>query len=1030
MASHRTKPLAATEPQSPRDIARMAATRAFAPASVLTNAAGEVLFSLGPRSRLLAIPAGEPTNNVMDLVVPGLRPSLAHAMAQALNTVSVVALENQPAITETGPLEVVLRVESLGHGSETMLLISFQEHAPAEARPALPSTTTVASLARENHVLSEELESIREELMHAREQNGQLQAALNMQLQTVADLRNILDASCTATIVLDSDLKIQLFTTAALRLFNLRETDVGRPLADLAALVVDPNLLTDARTVLGTQEPLAREVAGPGGTWFMHRARPYRDAQTRLAGVIITFADISNIKTASHALEVARLHATQIIQAICHPLVVLDGQLHLRDANDAFLSLFATPGAATAPNRLASLDAAHHALMTLLADQPLLQSFLSAAEGEAPAGLEVSAKVLLPGQGWRHLLLTAGRVTSAAPHERETVLSIEDVTEQEQIAVRLAAARVSAEQQNLDKSRFLAAASHDLRQPLQSMSMLLGILAAKTGPDDLLGIVHRLDNTVVAMSGILDALLDVNQLEAGKVRASLADVSLDSLLTALDSEFNDGARAIGLGWRVMPCSAVIRTDVRLLRQVLRNFISNALKYTRRGRVLVGCRRLPGHIRIEVWDCGIGIPPNQQQMIFEEFHQVENAARASGRGVGLGLAITQRLANLLRHPLSVRSVEGKGSVFAIEVPLGRGRQDVTAFPGTASAAAPLILVIDDDPDVGEAMTMLLQEVGHVVMLARDGPQAIRMASEHPPSLIIADQNLSCGMTGIEVVEHARQASDSQASDFPPGIILTGDTSARMMREIEVRQMEHARKPIAAEELLQRVRRLLPPPPLWDAGPLMLGTRQGYVFIVDDDAELRTTTAAWLASLGWTTETFASTMAFLASDHPGRRGCVLIDALMDGGDGMRLLEKLRPHAKRLAPIVITGLGDVRLAVAAIMGGATDFIEKPIQRRHLQDSIQRAMSVITDQAGDALLKAGTQDKLRKLTERQGEILERVIAGQSSKVIAAGLNISTRTVENHRAAIMVRLGARSLPELIRTVVSSQASGGAPPAT
>ena len=1076
-----TRAAAEADPTARRgiaDIARLTATRAFAPASVLTNAAGDVLFSMGPRSPFLGLPSGEPTNNVIEMVVAGLRRELSDVMAQALSAMSVVTLNDLSVPGDAIGRGVTLRLEPVRHGSETLLLISFQEMDLAQPQPSSTPPTeaelsAIGKLQRENRALVQELASVNREVMNTREQgrlvseqamsvneefqsineelatskeelqslneeltalNSQLQETLSRQRQTAEDLQNILDGSSIATLFLDSQLKIRLFTPSAQSLFNFIANDVGRPLADLAALVVDPDLLADAGTVLNMLQPMGREVAGPAGKWFMRRIRPYMDTQKQLSGVIITFADISEMRAASDALKAARVHSDQIVQATRQPLVVLDGQLVILDANEAFLRLFATEIEADAASPTADADGnearlkvGHDALEALLTGLPRLKAFLSATDAGAGPSMEVSTEALLPG-GWRSLTLTACRIDKNLSHNRETLLCIEDVTVRDQVAAGLDAARAKAEHANRGKSRFLAAASHDLRQPLQSMSMLLGVLAAKTDQNDVLKVITRLDTTVGAMSGILDALLDINQLEVGQVRVSLLDFSMDALLASLDEEFGRSARAIGLDWRVVPCHAVVRSDMRLLRQVLRNFISNALKYTRRGRILVGCRRMPDHIRIEVWDNGIGIPPNQQRLIFEEFHQIDNPAREGGRGLGLGLAITRRLANLLQHPLSVRSVDGKGSVFAIEVPISRGEQPHPPSTMDGPEGAPLILVVDNDTNVGEAVSMLLQEAGHLVMLANDGEQAIQMAAYHPPSLIIADQNLPRGITGIEVVERVRQAHRGRASGFLPAIILTGDTSAQTLRDIKSRQLDHAPKPVGAEDLLQRVKRLMPEPYVWDPSAISPGGRLGNIFIVDDDTEVRTNTASWLDSLGWTVEAYPSAEAFLASDHPARHGCVLIDAVMQGMDGISLLEKLRPHASRLASIVITGNFEARLAIAAITAGAKDFIEKPIERGHLLASIQRAMTTIDDLAGEALAQAGVQDRLRKLTQRQREILERVVGGQSSKVIAAGLKISTRTVENHRAAIMFRLGVRSLPELIRMVISARSSGGSTP--
>ncbi len=234
----------------------------------------------------------------------------------------------------------------------------------------------------------------------------------------------------------------------------------------------------------------------------------------------------------------------------------------------------------------------------------------------------------------------------------------------------LEAAKSEAERANAGKSRFLAAASHDLRQPLQTISLLQGTLEKRVRDEPTLKLVHRLDETVSTMSSLLDKLLDINQLEAGIVRPTIIDFPIKGLLDELKTEFTYHTTANGLDWRVVLSSIAVRSDPRLLEQIIRNLLSNAVKYTTEGKLLLGCRRRGDKLRIEVCDTGPGIPELELKAIFEEFHQLDNPARERSKGLGLGLAIVQRLADLLGHKIDVRSRVGAGSVFTIEVPLGR------------------------------------------------------------------------------------------------------------------------------------------------------------------------------------------------------------------------------------------------------------------------------------------------------------------------------------------------------------------------
>jgi two-component system CheB/CheR fusion protein len=315
----------------------------------------------------------------------------------------------------------------------------------------------------------------------------------------------------------------------------------------------------------------------------------------------------------------------------------------------------------------------------------------------------------------------------------------------------LEAAKQQAEQANLGKSRFLAAASHDLRQPLQTISLLHEILAKKVKDETTLNLVGRLDETVSTMSSMLDTLLDINQLEAGIVRREMVDFPINAVLEHLRTQFGFHAAAHGLGWRVVPSSLSVRSDPRLLEQMVRNLLSNAVKYTNKGKILLGCRQRGDKLRIEVWDTGIGIPEEELTAIFGEFHQLDNPARERSKGLGLGLAIVERLADLLGHAVDVRSRPGKGSVFAVEVPLlGRDTpawQPRHVAPEATESAhqSGAILVVEDDPSVREMLALLLEGEGHHTTTAEDGRKALEFAMQGTirPDLLVADYNLPKG-----------------------------------------------------------------------------------------------------------------------------------------------------------------------------------------------------------------------------------------------------------------------------------------------
>jgi two-component system CheB/CheR fusion protein len=479
----------------------------------------------------------------------------------------------------------------------------------------------------------------------------------------------------------------------------------------------------------------------------------------------------------------------------------------------------------------------------------------------------------------------------------------------------------------------------------------------------------------------------------------------------------------------------VRSDPRLLEQMIRNLLSNAVKYTNKGRILLGCRRRGDKLRIEVWDTGIGIPEEQLQAIFEEFHQLDNPVRERSRGLGLGLAIVERLADLLGHTVDVRSRPDKGSVFAVEVPLGRDappwrpRLDRSEVKESAHRSG-AILVVEDDPSVREMLALLLEGEGHRTTTAEDGRKALELAERGAirPDLVVADYNLPKGLNGLQVVAELRETLGHEI----PAVILTGDISTDTLREIAHGGHLHLNKPVKAKELIGLIQRCLVEPRLLAQASIRQpaeaagGPRPPTIFVVDDDRAMREAMHDLLQEDGRTVEIYASSEAFLETYRPGREGCLLVDARMPGMGGLELLQRLKREGNRLPAIMITGQGDVPMAVEAMKAGAADFIEKPIRRDELFASIERALERTRDSAKGSVRREVASSRLAGLTARQRQIMELVLAGHPSKNIAADLGISQRTVENHRAAVMKKTGSHSLSALIRLALDA-GSGTAP---
>jgi len=670
-------------------------------------------------------------------------------------------------------------------------------------------------------------------------------------------------------------------------------------------------------------------------------------------------------------------------------------------------------------------------LKSLAADEALLDDARKVLKTQTPVEREIQGQ-----SGYWFIRRILPYRTSDEKTEG-VVITFEDVTERRRTADALTAAKRQAELATIAKSRFLAAASHDLRQPLQTLALLQVLLAKKVEGDKAQSLVARIDDALSAMTSMLNTLLDINQIEVGAVKAETADVSMNELFDRLRDELTYHAQATGLVLRVLPCAQFVRSDPRLLEQMVRNLLSNALKYTQRGKVLVGCRRRGKTLCIEIWDTGIGIPTSELQTIFEEYYQLDNAARQRSHGLGLGLSIVKSLGELLGHRIRVRSLEGKGSVFSIEVPMSpsgaasapahhtRGADEVFAPMAPRSGT---ILIIEDDPEVREHLELFLKQEGYDAATAIDGPAALELAARRTirPDLVLADYNLPNGMNGIQVCQKLREELSRQI----PFIILTGDISTEALRNIALHDCVQFNKPVKLRELTQAIEKLLAKPPAAreprPVRPVEASTAsdRAKIFVVDDDDRIREAIRSVLEDDNRVVESYASCEAFLEAYQPGGAACLLIDAYLPGMSGLALLRRLHSDGHSLPSIMITGDSDVPMAVEAMKAGALDFIEKPIGREELIAGIARALELSQDSSKLQEWRASAATHLAGLTPRQREVMDRVLAGEPSKNIAADLGISQRTVENHRASIMKRTGSKSLPALARLALV--AAGGA----
>jgi signal transduction histidine kinase/ActR/RegA family two-component response regulator len=346
---------------------------------------------------------------------------------------------------------------------------------------------------------------------------------------------------------------------------------------------------------------------------------------------------------------------------------------------------------------------------------------------------------------------------------------------------------------NLAKSRFLAAASHDLRQPLHALGLFVAQLHGRLRTNERRRIVTRIDAALSAMNELFNALLDISKLDAGVFTPSITEFPVAKLLDRVETTFTGAAREKGLSLRVISSSAWVRSDFILLERIVFNLVSNAVRYTSSGVVVVGCRNRDVNLRIEVWDTGPGVPKDQQQNIFGEFYRLG----APGAGLGLGLAIVDRLCRLLDHSVRLTSILGKGSCFSITVPRVAARPEIDESPAPAhplmdASDRNLVVVIDDDPLVLEGMCGLFRSWGYHLLVAGTDDEALAGIADRdrPPALIVSDYHLSGGKTGIEVIEGLRRTLSAEI----PAFLVSGDTSPELLRQARASGYHLLHKPV--------------------------------------------------------------------------------------------------------------------------------------------------------------------------------------------------------------------------------------------
>ena len=392
------------------------------------------------------------------------------------------------------------------------------------------------------------------------------------------------------------------------------------------------------------------------------------------------------------------------------------------------------------------------------------------------------------------------------------VAAIRDITERREIQDALREAREEADRANQAKTRFLATASHDLRQPLQALSLLNGTARrlAKVGP--LAEVLEQEEQAIGAMSRLLNALLDISKLESGAIQPEITDFKVAQLFEEMRREFAALAANKGLRLEVESCDDRVHSDASLVGQVIRNLVANAIKYTRDGSVRVRCIREREHLKLEVIDTGVGIPASELARIYDDFYQIGVSTNMSRDGYGLGLSIVSRIVSLLGLQLEVQSEVGKGTLFSLTLPASKTSAEPVPASGKSTDAAPvpetaartLVLLVEDDARVRNATRLLLKVEGYDVVTASGQNEALQAVAGHPGiGLLITDYHLGTDETGVHVISAVREKLGKQL----PAVLMTGDTSTAVQELTCDTHLRTASKPINPDLLLSLLRELL-------------------------------------------------------------------------------------------------------------------------------------------------------------------------------------------------------------------------------
>jgi two-component system CheB/CheR fusion protein len=832
----------------------------FAPPGVVVNERLEVIQYRGRTGAYLESPPGQPEAHVLRLAREGLAAHLHEALERARAESVTVRRDGVRVQTAAGQRSVDLEVVPLAGvagATERFFLILFEEPEPRPAVVAAPAaapapppeegeearrhkaelvatkdylqaligehqsaTDELAATNEELIAANEELQSANEELQSAKEElqstneelgtvNDELRSR-NAELDRLAnDLVNVLASVEIPVIIVDLELRVRRFTPTVREIASFIPGDVGRPIGDLKLKVKVDDLADRVREVVTTVTPKEWEIQGPEDRWFRLQIRPYRTADNRLDGAVLSFVDIDLLKHALNDAEGARDYARSIVETVTTALVVLDSDLRVVTANHAFDETLALAPEAPAGVSLFAVGAG-------VLDQPAARSALTeAVTGPARlAALELTVE--LPRAGRKVLALT-GRPILWSGGAPMFLLAIDDVTalraleaERVQLLASETQARLEAERANRAKDLFLATLSHELRTPLSTMVIQSQILRRLAVEDPRLARASAaIERSATTQAKLIEDLLDVSRIVSGKLLLDLGAVDLKETVQSAADVARPAAEAKSITFEVALDDAVetVYGDATRLHQVVGNLLTNAIKFTPHGgRVALRLERQGERAQITVADSGMGIRPEVLPQIFSQFVQADSSVTRTHGGLGLGLSIVRHLVEVHGGEVQAESPgEGQGATFRVTLPLGAAaRTRVRGAPRLVARdiTGVRVLVVEDEDDARESFVLMLEQLGARVTAAPSAAAGLAAFAASPPQVILCDIAMP-GEDGYGFIRKVRRRAPEQGGAVPAAALTALASDEDRRRALQAGFQLHLAKPVDAARLAAAV-----------------------------------------------------------------------------------------------------------------------------------------------------------------------------------------------------------------------------------